>query len=298
MPRSVSALCSLLGYSRQALYQGQHHQQQEAYAKELLLQQIQIIRTEQKRVGGRKLLLMLNGFMHQHGIIIGRDSFFDLLAEHGLLVRKRKRSKPITTNSYHRYHRYKNIIKDFVPTASNQLWVSDITYITLKQGFAYLSLITDAYSRKVVGYSLHKTLEAAGSVKAARMALQTLPKQHALIHHSDRGVQYCCNDYVKLLHKHAINISMTENGDPLENAVAERVNGILKDELLEDQYSGFTAAQLGIAKAVSIYNHQRLHSSIDYLTPIEAHNKTGVITRRWTNYYTPKTKEEPMADPN
>ncbi len=162
-----------------------------------------------------------------------------------------------------------------VSMTANQLWVSDITYITLSDGFAYLSLITDAYSRKITGFSLHKTLEAAGSIKALKMALQTLPKEHDLIHHSDRGVQYCCNDYVKLLEKRNIKISMTENGDPLENAIAERVNGILKDELLEDTYAGFEAAEQAIAVAVSIYNHQRLHSSIDYLTPVEAHNKTA-----------------------
>lgn len=297
MPRSISTLCSLLGYSRQALYQGQHQKEQEAYREDLLLQQIQVIRTTQKRLGGKKLMLMLKSFMQQHHIEIGRDCFFDLLAAHGLLVRKRKRSKPITTNSYHRYHRYKNSIRNFVPLAANQLWVSDITYITLADGFAYLSLITDAYSRKIVGFSLHQTLEAAGSIHALKMALQSLPQQHALIHHSDRGVQYCCHEYVKLLEKRGIKISMTENGDPLENAIAERVNGILKDELLESKYEQFDKAQQAVAVAVSIYNHQRLHSSIDFLTPVEAHSKTGLLTKHWNNYYIPKIKEVTMAAP-
>ena len=296
MPRSVSALCSLLGYSRQALYQGWQQQEHEAYAEELLLQQIQTIRKTQKRLGGRKLLLMLNSFMQQHRIAIGRDCFFDLLAANSLLIRKRKRNKPVTTNSYHRFRKYKNIIRDFIPTGANQLWVSDITYITVCNGFAYLSLITDAYSRKIVGFSVHHTLEAAGSIKALKMALQNLPKQHTLIHHSDRGVQYCCNNYVKLLQKNNIKISMTEKGDPLENAIAERVNGILKDELLEEQYNVFGTAQLAIATAVSTYNHQRLHSSINYLTPVEAHHKTGSLVRHWKNYYTPKTKEVTMAE--
>jgi len=122
-----------------------------------------------------------------------------------------------------------------------------------------------------------------------------LPQQHALIHHSDSGVQYYCPEYVKLLEKRDIKISITENGDSLENAMAEKVNGILKDELLESKYQHFDKAQLAIAVAVSIYNYQRLHSSIDFLTPVKAHNKTGVLTKHWNNYYTPKQKEVTMG---
>lgn len=227
--------------------------------------------------------------MQQHHFNMGRDSFFELLLNNGLLVRRRKRKKPVTTDSFHRYKKYKNLIKAFIPVGSNQLWVSDITYIHLKNGFAYLSLITDAYSRKIVGFYLSKTLEATGSIKALKMALLNNKVQpNTLIHHSDRGVQYCCNAYVAILKKKQIKISMTENGDPLENAIAERVNGILKDELLEDVYKDFDAAQNGVAKAISVYNHLRPHSSISYKTPVELHNSNETVEKKWKNYYVKK----------
>lgn len=175
--------------------------------------------------------------MQEHQLEVGRDSLFKLLFNYDLLVRKKKRSKPVTIHSFHRYKKYKNLIKELMTVSSNQLWVSDITYITLKNGFAYLSLITDAYSRKIVGYYLSKTLEAAESIKALKMALQNNPLQENPIHHSDRGVQYCCNDYITILKNKNIKISMTEHGDPLENAIAQRVNGILKDELLQEHIS-------------------------------------------------------------
>ncbi|MCF3109240.1 IS3 family transposase [Niabella sp. CC-SYL272] len=295
MPKNISTLCSLLGYSRQALYQGGRQQQQQAYKEALIIQQVQMIRLTQKRLGGRKLLGLLGNFFKEHKISIGRDAFFNLLCRNGLLVRRRKRSKPITTDSVHHFRKYKNIVKGFTPMAANQLWVSDITYIPLAEGFGYLSLITDAYSRKIVGFDLHPTLGATGSVKALKMALLSLPAHHNIIHHSDRGIQYCSNEYVRVLNKNNITISMTENGDPLENAIAERINGILKQEFLEAQYSDFQAAQTAITRAINIYNYQRPHSSVDYLTPVAAHQQTGRLTRRWKNYY--NKKEVAMAEP-
>lgn len=298
MPRNISILCSLLGYRRQAFYQKQQQLQQQLYKEELLVQQVHFIRLQQKRLGGRKILYLLENFLQEHAITMGRDAFFDLLSRNNLLIRQRKRSKPITTNSYHHFRRYKNIIKDFVPIAANQLWVSDITYLPLTNGFAYLSLITDAYSRKIIGYDLHANLSATGSIRALKMALQTLPAKHKVIHHSDRGIQYCCNDYIQLLEDYNITISMTENGDPLENAIAERVNGILKTELLEQRFCDFKAAQVAVSTAIDIYNQQRPHSSIDFLTPAKAHTQTtGLFKRRWKNYYQPKQKEVPMPAP-
>jgi putative transposase len=288
-PRSITSLCSLLGYSRQGLYKAQLNHQKQCFEEDLLVQQIQKIRVDQKRIGGRRLHHMLHPFMEQHQFNIGRDSFFEVLLNHGLLVRRRKRKKPVTTDSFHRYRKYKNLIKEFIPLGSNQLWVSDITYIHLKNGFAYLSLITDAYSRKIVGFYLSKTLEATGSIKALKMALQNNEVEpNKLIHHSDRGVQYCCHDYVSVLKNRKIKISMTENGDPLENAIAERVNGILKDELLEDVYNDFQTAQYSVAKAISVYNHLRPHSSISYKTPIELHSNNEPVQRKWKNYYAKK----------
>lgn len=288
-PRNITSLCSLLGYSRQGLYKAQQHHQQQCFEEELLVQQVQKIRVDQSRIGGRRLHHMLQPFMQQHQFNVGRDSFFEVLLNNGLLVRRRKRKKPVTTDSFHRYKKYKNLIREFIPVGSNQLWVSDITYIHLKNGFAYLSLITDAYSRKIVGFYLSKTLEATGSIRALKMALQNNKvEQNNLIHHSDRGVQYCCNAYVEILNNKRIKISMTENGDPLENAIAERVNGILKDELLEDLYKDFESAQSGVAKAISVYNHLRPHSSISYKTPIELHNTNEPVQRKWKNYYIKK----------
>ena len=173
------------------------------------------------------------------------------------------------------------------------MWVSDITYITLEESFAYLSLITDAYSRKIVGFYLAETLEAIGCINALQMAIDGCSDCRSLIHHSDRGIQYCSLNYVDLLKRNHIKISMTEKGDPLENAIAERVNGILKEELLQQKYPDFETAQQCVAKAIIIYNALRPHSSCDMLTPQIAHLQTGKLKRHWKNYY--KKKEVTMA---
>jgi transposase InsO family protein len=285
----------LLGYSRQAYYQHINIQAQEALQEDLLLQEVLRIRKSQKRIGTRKLLVMMNFFMQQHGINIGRDAFFEILRKQGLLVRKRKRSKPQTTFSSHWMRKYQNLITSFIPRAPNQLWVCDITYIHIGDGFAYLSLITDAYSHKIVGFCLWENLSAKGCILALKVALVNNPGCEQLIHHSDRGLQYCSHDYVGLLALNGISISMTQNGDPLENALAERVNGILKDELLEVCYGSFEQAQIEVAAAISIYNHERPHSSVDMLTPIMAHTKSGELKKHWKNYYAiKKRKEVPM----
>ena len=221
---------------------------------------------------------------------------FDLLAEHRLFIR-RKRRGCITTISRHRFRKYPNSVRDFIPIKPNQLWVSDITYIRLPDTFAYLSLITDAYSHKIIGFHLSKDLTATGPLKALRVALSNNTVDHNLIHHSDRGVQYCCDEYVSLLEENFIKISMTENGDPLENALAERVNGILKSELLEDIFADFATAKKQIETACSTYNHLRPHGSINNLKPAEAHLLSGELPKRWKNYYqiNKKRKEEQMA---
>ena len=275
----------LLGYSRQSYYQGIKFIQQKAYEADIVIDEVLRYRKHQKRLGTRKLLHEMQGFLEAHNFQIGRDAMFNLLAERGLLITKRKRRGCITTLSKHRFKKYPNIIKGFIPIAPNQLWVSDITYIHLSDDFAYLSLITDAYSHKIVGFYLSEDLSAKGPLKALKMALTGNPNCKNLIHHSDRGVQYCCDEYVKLLQNNTIKISMTENGDPLENPLAERVNGILKSELLEEVFVDFKIAQQAIALACSTYNHLRPHGSIDNLKPIEAHQRTGELNKRWKNYY-------------
>jgi putative transposase len=295
--RCTGLLCSLLGYSRQAYYKHIKTDETGRFQDAVLLTQVEIIRREQPRLGGRKLLHKLNGFMQAHTIRMGRDALFDLLRSQGLLVKKRRRGKPRTTFSFHRFYKYPNCIVEFIPTSPNQLWVSDITYICLDKKFAYLSLVTDAYSRKIVGYDLCKTLSASGCVTALQMAVNQAPSSdEELIHHSDRGIQYCSNDYVKLLEKHHIGISMTQSGDPLENALAERVNGILKDELLAESYACYTQARAQVGIAIGLYNNARPHSSIGMLTPAQAHLMTGELKKLWKNYYKPGKAKEGIMD--
>ena len=282
----------LLGYSRQSYYQGVKYIQQKAYESDIIIEEVLRYRKHQKRLGTRKLLEEMQDFLAAHKFQIGRDTMFDLLAQRGMLVTKRKRRGCVTTLSKHRFKKYPNIIRNFIPVAPNQLWVSDITYIHLPDSFAYLSLITDAYSRKIVGFYLSKDLTAKGPLEALKMALKTNSNIAGLIHHSDRGVQYCCDAYVKLLQDKKIKISMTENGDPLENAIAERVNGILKSELLDEVFPCFDVAQRDVAIACSTYNHLRPHGSIDNLKPAEAHLKTGEIKKRWKNYWQLKKEKE------
>lgn len=286
--RKITALCSLLGYSRQAFYQNIHSSERQVLGEELIIQEVLHIRERQKRVGTRKLLLMLDPFLTQHKLQLGRDRLFDLLSSHKLLVRIRKSRVPRTTFSNHWMHKYPNLIIGMNVSAPDKLWVSDITYITLKDDFAYLSLITDAYSRLITGYHLSRTLHAEGCVKALKMAIKRLPEDSRVIHHSDRGSQYCCYEYVEMLKSNNASISMTQNSDPRENAIAERVNGILKQELLSSNYDYFTQAEADIKEAINIYNYERKHSSIAMLTPHEAHSMTGELKRHWKNYYSKK----------
>jgi len=290
-------LCGLLGRTRQAYYGHFREEEREAGEAGLLIGEVLRIRSEQRRIGGRKLYFMLGGFIAEHGLRIGRDGFFDLLREHGLLVRRRRSRRVRTTYSCYWMKRYANLAKWFMPEGANRLWVSDITYLRLKEGFAYLSLITDAYSRKIVGYRLGPDLTARWSIAALEMALRSNPAREALIHHSDRGMQYYSAGYMKLLAKAGVRISMSEKSDPLENAIAERVNGILKQELLERRFTSFEEAKEEVDRAVGIYNNLRPHLSCDLLTPAEAHLRTGELTRRWKNYHREANRgPEPVLD--
>jgi len=290
----LSSLCPLLGYTRQAFYGQQQRRLKERYETELIIQEVQKHRLLQPCLGTRKLMILLQGFVKEHNIKLGRDTLFELLGEHQLLIRKRKRTIQ-TTFSKHWYQKYPNLIRQYEPLAPNLLWASDITYIIQETGFSYLSLITDTYSRKIVGFYLSETLEAIGCINALQMAIAGCSDCSQLIHHSDRGVQYCSLNYVDLLKSHHIKISMTENGDPLENAIAERVNGILKEELLEQKYANFKTAQQCVAKAIVIYNELRPHGSCNMLTPQLAHLQTGILKKHWKNYYI--KKEVFMAEP-
>jgi transposase InsO family protein len=294
----IGMLCKYFSISRQAYYQHEWFLSEEVFQHGLLLEEILLIRSRHNRIGVRKLQVMLEPFMQENSIKIGRDGLFDLLSVHGLLIRKRKRHIR-TTQSYHWLRKYPNLIIDFTPIRPNQLWVSDITYWKTGEISYYVSLITDAYSRKIVGYHLSETLHAEETMKALNMAVSGLKKEinqfERLTHHSDRGVQYCSSSYVSLLKKNNIDVSMTQSGDPLENATAERVNGIIKDEyLLNYQCNNIEDAMNCLSMAASLYNQERPHSSIGNYTPEYVHNQYAqipieTIKRLWKNYYTRKT---------
>ena len=229
-----------------------------------------IVRKRRKslpREGVRKLMKSLKwNFENQH-LKVGRDTLFNVLRKYKMLTLRKKYSAR-TTNSYHRFYKYNNIIKDIDVTRPNQVWASDITYVRTVKGFCYLALITDMYSRKIVGYDLSDSLELKGCVRALNKAIYQAKSVKGLIHHSDRGIQYCSNVYTQILKRKKIDISMTEENHCYENALAERVNGILKDEFYLDQiFTNVAHAKRAAKNAIKLYNEIRLHLSLDYRTP-------------------------------
>lgn len=254
------------------------------------LQFIRDIREKDPGIGGVKLWYMYQRDF-QGNDPIGRDRFVDIINEYGLKVRLKVR-KPRTTDSTHGLPTYPNIIKDFIPTAPNQLWVSDITYITLWLDeytyiFCYLSLILDAYTEEIVGWSVGPTLETVYPVEALKMALRRIEGKADihLIHHSDRGCQYASSEYVRLLQKNGIRISMTETGDPRDNAQAERINNTMKNELLKGmRFTNIDEVRQAVARAVDFYNNERPHMSINMKTPAEAALCEGEINKLWVSY--------------
>jgi len=283
---SLLRFCRLLGVTRQALYQHEWYNEELNIEAELIIQQVINIRKRHPIIGTRKLYLMLQLFLLEHQIKIGRDKLFDLLAAYKLLVRRRKR-RISTTQSYHRFHKYPNLIREMEITGINQLWVSDITYYKAMGKFAYLSFITDAYSHKIIGYHVAQTLETIHSLKALEMAIKSAGGlNHKIIHHSDRGIQYCSDGYVKLLQDNGILISMTENGDPLENAIAERANGIIKDEYLTHyQYKTINEIEEKLIEVVAFYNNERPHMSCSMFTPEKVHIENIIVEKKWKTYY-------------
>ena len=278
----IKLLCRLFGKTRHAYYDHQWRLQDLGLKDEIVLQHVLDIRKKQNRIGTLKLHYMLQQPLEKHGIKIGRDYLFNLMREHGLHIRNRKR-KVVTTNSRHWMHKYNNLIKILVVNGPEQVWVSDITYIQLRKQWGYLSLITDAYSKKIMGWAFRKDLSAQGCIDALRMAIADRKyPQNKLIHHSDRGSQYCSKSYVEILTDGNIAVSMTENGDPYENAIAERVNGILKAEFdLYGAQTGLRETTRKIRDNIQVYNQIRPHASCDYLTPEQAHLKQGELKKRW-----------------
>ena len=293
----VALVVRLFGRCRQAFYQSKADIETEVEHERKVIEAVKEIRNEDPGLGGYKLWLMLISLFGRD-FVPGRDRFFVLLRRKGLMLPKPKPRH--TTNSNHRYHKWKNLIKGFVPTAANQLWVADITYIALPGGdVCYLHLITDAYSHKIVGWALAESLKAAITMQALQMAIDQAVAMCGseilvgLIHHSDRGVQYCCDDYVKMLKAHHITISMCEDYNPTDNAIAERSNGIIKVEsVYRQRFSSFGHACRVIERFIHFYNYHRPHMSIGYKVPAVAHLEQGEQKKMWKNKIYPKKQTE------
>lgn len=278
----IGRLCGLFGKTRHAYYNKQWYLKEKDEQNVIVLEMVHLLRREMPKLGTRKLYYMLNPFFREHEVKMGRDALHKLIQENGLLI-QRKRRYAQTTFSNHWLRKYPNLIKDLEVTEAEQLWVSDITYISLKDGFNYLSLITDAYSRKIVGYYLHKNLSNYGALEALQQALISRKSSgNNLIHHSDRGVQYCSSQYVDILMSNNIQISMADKGSPYENAIAERVNGILKSEFgLGEIFNTHKEALEKTIISIKTYNERRPHMSCGMLTPSIAHRTKGELIKAW-----------------
>ncbi len=262
----------MFGYSRQGFYKHEVLLEKRSVQAREVIDIVNGIRAIMPRTGCRKM----HGEVNRQLILrkiepIGRDRFFEILRERDLLI-KRKRRTVFTTDSYHRFRTYKNRLKNAIITKPNQAWVADITYLRIKNDFCYLFLLTDDYSRKIVGYNVSKDLSVMGAQKALKMASKQANGAEAIIHHSDRGIQYCCDAYVKQMKKHKMQISMTEVNHCYENAKAERVNGILKQEFyLNEVLPNYKSACKMVTEVIKIYNNNRWHQALNYMTPEAKH---------------------------
>lgn len=287
---SISEICALFGVSRQKYYRSQWKVKKCKAKAEKVMELVNGVRQTMPRIGTRKLQIILKEELASLGV--GRDCLFSILRANHMLIPP-YRSYHVTTNSHHHFHKYKNLITDMSITRPEQVWVSDITYIGNRTNNMYLALITDAYSKKIVGYNLSNSLNTEGSILALKMAQSNRKyKAEALIHHSDRGIQYCSNVYQKLLKRYHIKPSMTESYDPYANAVAERINGILKQEfLLEELNLPLNTMKKVIKECVDIYNTQRPHCSCQYHTPEWMHNQQAITIKNYKKQITAVIKQ-------
>jgi putative transposase len=271
----VERICGLAGFSRQAYYKQCVRRSRQEVDEDAVVELVRAERRIQPRLGVRKLAVVLAPDLAEMGIALGRDRLFSLLGERDLLlVRPRRGAR--TTDSRHGFKKWPNLIRHIEVTMPHQVLVSDLTYIRTDERFVYLSLVMDAYSRMIVGYDMNDTLEAEGCLRALRMALGQLPADARPIHHSDRGTQYCCAQYVAALEQRDCSISMTEIDHCYENAKAERLNGILKQEYaLGETFRNKQAALEAVNQAVALYNERRPHTALKYRTPAQAHRDQG-----------------------
>jgi len=268
---TLSGLCRVAGISRQAYYAGRRERQRKACRSEELLDAVRRERMVLPRVGTRKLQVLLR----RRGLEVGRDTLFEVLDKNDLLVAAKK--KAVRTTYYDEsLPVYRNLLYELQPTGPNRVWVSDITYIATDEGFLYLALVTDLVSRQIVGWNVGQTNVAKEAIKALQMAIAQLPPDRYPIHHSDRGCQYCCHEYVEVLQARSLPISMTEQNHCYENCYAERMNGILKDEFHLDRiFRSKAQAQRAIAEAITVYNTYRPHLSLQMRTPNEVHQQAA-----------------------
>ena len=265
----------MFGWNRQVYYRSIKRTQTRKSKASQVINLVENLRLKMPKLGGRKLYFLLQDKLKS--LKVGRDRFFDILRANHLLIIP-KRSYHVTTNSHHRFKKHKNLVLDYEITKPNQVWVADITYIGNRNKPSYLSLITDAYSKKIVGHYVADNLNTESSLIALKKALKNNKiREESLIHHSDRGLQYCSNEYQKVLKRNGVSCSMTQNSDPYENAVAERINGILKQEFDIDKHNVETSLRRKIVdESIEIYNEIRPHFSNHYLTPNQMHNQSEI----------------------
>ncbi len=283
---SINRACGFLGHSKQAYFKAFKNKkakdEKTANAEEFILKHVKTIRKDMPKIGGLKLFYLISPLLKGAALKVGRDRFIDILGRHNLLVIRKKR-RYTTTDSSHWRNQFGNLVEGVVPSRPEQVWVGDITYIeTEEEGAVYGHFITDAYSKKIMGFEVSVDMEARSTIKALKMALKNRQYQEQLTHHSDRGSQYCSAIYTKLLKKNKIMISMTQDGSPYDNAVAERINGILKDEfLLGGLLKNIGHAKELTAKAVGVYNGMRPHWSNHLLTPEQMHQQDKIEIKTW-----------------
>lgn len=269
---NVAGVCRKVQMSPQNYYAQRTRRQRRQVNEDLVAALVNRERIHQPRLGARKLHYMLGKELQRAGIRIGRDRMFEVLRKRQLLIKPLPAQYPHTTQSSHSLPVFTNLIEKKVATAPNQIWVSDLSYLRTREGFLYLALITDTCSRKIVGWHVGDTLEAVGCVLALEAAFKDLPAEHKPIHHSDRGSQYCCHEYVQRLRQRGLSISMTQSNHCAENALAERMNGILKQEYgLGMEFATKAKGRQAAKQSIWVYNTRRPHTALGYRVPEEVH---------------------------
>ena len=291
---SITSACRQLGYSKQAFFKSRRNKQLKVCFEEMVKHKVLKIRAQLPRIGVRKLYYMIKTDLIRSNIPMGRDRLFSLLRQENLLIKTKKKYTK-TTYSKHWMHKYPDLVKHLKARRPEQVWVADITYLNLGKEFGYLHLVTDAYSKKVMGYKVSADLSATHTIDALKQALRTRSYKGPLTHHSDRGLQYCSAGYVQLLIKNGIQISMTQDGSPYDNAIAERINGILKDEFgLDDTFKNLQEAEVQTKQAIKLYNQMRPHLSCSMLTPMKMHRQSKLEVKAWHKKST-RTMEGPCG---